>query len=146
MRELTRHHPPPPSATATDATPCVNQKHVLIVDDEMNVLDIICDVLQGEGYKTTTAQTREEALIILSNSRPNVILLDIGLGKDNGLRFLPEFQAIHPQVPVVVLTGLGYDNDLIREALKQGAAAYFSKDTGIENILPLLNRLLSQST
>ncbi len=123
----------------------MNQKHVLIVDDETTVLDVICEVLGEEGYRATPAQSGEEALTILSTSQPNVILLDIGLGKDNGLRFLPKFQALHPQIPVVVLTGLGYDNDLIREALKQGASAYFSKDTGIKNVLPLLKRLLDKT-
>ena len=72
----------------------------------------------------------------------DVVLLDIELTDGNGLDFLLKLKRCWPDVPVVMLTGLGYDETLVRHALKNGASGYVSKGVGMENVVVKVKQAL----
>lgn len=119
-------------------------KRILVVDDDPSTMECICSVLKEAGFETTCAGNTVDALASMTSTSSNAMLLDINLFGESGLDFLPKFKKLHPGVPVVMLTGLGYDNSIIKAALQNGASGYFSKETGFENLIPVLEKLTSQ--
>ena len=117
-------------------------KHVLVIDDEIEGLNLMCLLLNEAGFQVSKARTTSEALATMQKSPVQTILLDIFLGDENGLAFLPKLKDLHPNVPVVILTGVGYDHTMIKTALNNGACTYFSKEIWMENIIPLLKQLI----
>ena len=121
------------------------RKRVLIVDDERMVLDLTCDFLEEAGFETIESRTTGEALEEMEKAPADLVLLDIRLPDGDGLTALQDLRKRHPKVPVVVLTGSGYDEDLMRRAQQNGAAAYVSKDTDLENMVAAVKRALRQA-
>jgi DNA-binding NarL/FixJ family response regulator len=119
-----------------------SKKRVLLIDDEELMLDVFQDLLKEAGFEIVRAKNTTEALDQMKKDKIHAVLLDIGLEGEDGLTFLPKFKALYPLVPVVILTGIGYDNSKIKTALECGASGYFSKETGLENIIPLVEQLM----
>jgi DNA-binding NtrC family response regulator len=120
------------------------KKRILIVDDEKATVDVACHLLSEAGFETVGARNSKDAMSEMKKKIAHAILLDIYLGQENGLAFLIKFKEEYPHVPVLILTGIGYDNSAIKTALQNGASGYFSKETGLENIIPVLQRLISE--
>jgi DNA-binding NtrC family response regulator len=119
------------------------KKRIMVLDDEELIRDAFRDLLKDAGYETISAKDPQEALEQMLSNPADVLLLDLSLGAEDGLEFLPKFKALYTGVPVVILTGIGYDNAKIKTALERGAAGYFSKETGLENIIPALERIIA---
>ena len=117
-------------------------KRVLIIEDNLPFANVTCEFLQQEGMQTDIAGNTAEALAAMKKNLPNIVLLDIHLGGEDGLTFLPGLKKLYPDVPVVVLTGLGYDTAMIKTAVDNGAATYFSKDNDLQDLVGLLDRLI----
>lgn len=103
-------------------------KHILIVEDEEFLSQVLSDNLSLEGYKIDIAVDGEEAIKKVSESQPSLILLDLLLPKKDGFQVLEELRA-NPSfklIPVIVLSNLGGDTD-IKRALSLGADDYFVK-------------------
>ena len=84
------------------------QKSVLVVDDDEDVRELLCDLLIHEGYRVAGAQDGAAALEhLVSGPPPNVVLLDLTMPKMDGYEFL-ERRAADPRlrdIPVVVISG-----------------------------------------
>jgi DNA-binding NtrC family response regulator len=78
---------------------------VLIVDDEVNIRKLYKNELEDEGYEVLTAASGAEALTILRNSAPDLVILDIKLEQENGLDFLRHMMEIHPSLSVILNSG-----------------------------------------
>ena len=103
-------------------------KHILIVEDEDFLSQVLKDNLSSEGYKVEVAVDGEEALEKIEKSQPSLILLDLLLPKKDGFQVLEELKS-NPDlklIPVIVLSNLGADTD-IKRALSLGAEDYFVK-------------------
>jgi DNA-binding response OmpR family regulator len=99
---------------------------ILLVEDEIELLDVIAEHLEREGYAVTRAVDGEEALRKIQNERPDLVLLDVGLPGLSGFGVLQRLREDHPRVPVVMLTGLN-DEAQARRTLQMGAVDYISK-------------------
>lgn len=88
------------------------------------------------------ATNREEAVRQVSEMQPDVILLDIDLGDDNGLDVLPELLLAARQARVLLLTGLR-DPVVHRRAVRMGAMGVVSKDTSIETVTTAIKKVHS---
>jgi len=108
---------------------------VLVVDDDRHILEMMKSVLSKEGYKVTTANSGEIALRTLESETPDTILLDIKMPGMDGFETLKAIKQKSPEIPVIMLTAFGYDDELVDKALKMGAAGYIAKDMPLENIL-----------
>jgi DNA-binding response OmpR family regulator len=97
---------------------------VLVVEDAEPVRGLIVRTLAGDGFHVTEASTATEARALLSDSKPQVVVLDLGLPDESGLDLLRE--VVTAGVPVVVLTSRGEETDRIL-GLKVGADDYMVK-------------------
>ena len=82
------------------------QRRVPVVDDDDDLRGLVCDVLTDEGHQVRDARNGRDAMAVLSEWRPDVILLDLQMPEMDGWTFLAEQQA-HPtlgSLPVVVMS------------------------------------------
>lgn len=75
---------------------------ILIVDDEAAILMLYDEELTEEGYDVTTCSDGSQVLELIRKSKPDIVLLDIMLGDDNGLDVLQEIRNTHYELPVVL--------------------------------------------
>lgn len=105
-------------------------KQILVVDDDVSIGNMLEELLTKEGYCVRRAYSGTEALLCLSQLRPDLILLDLMLPGLNGEEVLPQITGI----PVVVLSAK-VDVDSKVELLLKGAADYMTKPFDTKELL-----------
>jgi len=120
-------------------------QHILVVDDEAQIRDLLCIYLMKQGFKVSTAANTRETLAILGQTPVDLAVLDIGLGDEDGLKLLAQIKARYPAVRAVMLTGMGFVEDLLQEALQKGADGYVSKVLPLEELLMAIHRIFKSS-
>lgn len=118
------------------------RQHLVVVDDEPPICDLLSLYLEKQGYRVTTCATAAEALAVLELQPVDLVVLDIRLGGEDGLQVLERIKAQFPTVPVVMLTGMGYVDDLLQEALQKGADGYVSKVLPLDELLGTIQSVL----
>jgi two-component system nitrogen regulation response regulator NtrX len=119
--------------------------HVLVVDDEPNILKILSSVLEDEGYRVSRAKSKEEAGAVLLEDPPDLLLLDVWLGEEDGLAFLEEIKRAPESPVVIVMSGHGTIETAVR-ALKIGAFDYIEKPFTLDKVLTVAANALRQRT
>jgi two-component system, NarL family, nitrate/nitrite response regulator NarL len=115
---------------------------ILIVDDHVLVRTGLRMLIENEPEMKVVGQAanRVEALAIANSERPNLILLDIDLGDENGLDFLSELSKTAPDARILVLTGLR-DIDSHRRAARLGAAGLVLKEHAADVLLKAIKKV-----
>lgn len=118
---------------------------VLLVEDEPLLGNLLRQRLEREQFKVILARDGEEALRILRETRPDLVLLDIILPKISGFELM-EMMQNDPQIarpPIVIISNLGQDSDITKgESL--GAISYFIKaKVSIEDLVSEVKRFFS---
>jgi len=117
-------------------------QHILIVDDEAQIRELLSAYLQKQGYRVSAASKSEEALQFLKQTPVDLAVLDIGLANEDGLRLLAQIKVGYPGVRVVMLTGLGFVEDLLEEAQRKGADGYMSKVLSLDELHMAIQRAM----
>jgi DNA-binding response OmpR family regulator len=99
---------------------------VLVVDDEPDAVELLQEFLAAKGYEVLTATGGEEALRIVREERPHLILLDVRMPGMNGLEVLRHVRQIDQEVGVIMVTAVS-EEETGREALALGAFDYIVK-------------------
>jgi two-component system nitrogen regulation response regulator NtrX len=119
---------------------------VLIVDDEADICELVAGLLQDEGYTTRTARDSDSALNEVKNRRPNLLFLDIWLqgSRLDGLQLLDSVKEIHPELPVVMISGHGNIETAV-SAIKRGAYDFIEKPFKADRLVLVADRALETS-
>lgn len=124
----------------------MDNKKILIVEDEEAMLDAISDTLSNQGFTTITAGDGEEGLDIALKQHPDLILLDIFMPKMDGLVMLQKLRLDEwgRKAPVIILTNLNPNsNSVINSVLKNEPAYYLLKsDVKLEGIVDKVKEVL----
>lgn len=96
---------------------------LLIVEDQKLQLEAMMESLGTQGYTILQAATGEEAISVIQEQKPELILLDLYLEDMSGLRVLIKAKAINPKTCVIILTG--FDVDTTKEKAFSLGADYF---------------------
>ena len=120
--------------------------HVLIVDDERELCDLVAARLRERGHGTHCVSSGEAALKAAAARRPDLVLLDLCLGGMDGIETLRRLRLIDPYVPIVMMTAFGNVQAAVN-AMKQGATDFVGKPfdhrallSGIEVLLDMRER------
>jgi len=116
---------------------------ILIVDDQPSVRFGLRSLLEAEGYRAVEAETGDQAIRLITEQSPQLILLDLKLPDADGLTLLPRIKAIDDETPVVILTAHGTIETAI-QALKAGAENFLTKPFDPDSLLILIGRMLEQ--
>lgn len=118
------------------------KQRILVVDDEPQIREMLSEYLTNHGFDTATAGDSTATLHIVGQSQFDVVVLDIGLADEDGLKLLEKLKAAHPDLPVIMLTGMGFVEDLLTEAQQKGADGYVSKVLPLDELLTAIQRIL----
>ncbi len=119
---------------------------ILVVDDERDIRELICDILQDEGFSTRMAGNSDEAMAELNKSQPGLMILDIWLKDSNmdGIDILGHVKRDNPEVPVVIISGHG-NVEIAVAAIKQGAYDFIEKPFNIDQLMVVIKRAMETS-
>ncbi len=104
----------------------LREGRILAVDDDVDMVEGLADVLRTRGYEVRTANSAKQAHEIIGDFEAEVALLDIRLGKSNGLDLITELKEIRPDIYCVMITG-NADKESAITAMKRGAFNYLTK-------------------
>ncbi|WP_306461628.1 response regulator [Alkalicoccobacillus porphyridii] len=108
-------------------------KKLLVVDDQYGIRVLLNEILQKDGYIVFQAANGVQAIKTVEEENPDLILLDMKIPGMDGLEILRRIKSTHPNIKVVMMTAYGELN-LINEAIRLGAATYFSKPFDIDDV------------
>jgi len=100
--------------------------HILVVDDDPDLLRLLSMRLSGAGYRVTATASAEEALVKIALERPQLVLSDVQLPGKDGLALFDAIRVQHPSLPVILLTAHGTIPDAV-EATSRGVFTYLTK-------------------
>lgn len=128
-----------PSAVSPAAAPAPGQRVVLVVDDALDTLRMLCDALAAEGYAVLAARDAEEALQRFDMVVPDGVLLDAVMPGIDGFSLCRQLKATPPwsHVPIVFMTGLS-DTAQILQGFASGGVDYVVKPLRIPEVLARL--------
>jgi signal transduction histidine kinase/DNA-binding response OmpR family regulator len=112
--------------TATGAPLLAPPSRVLVVEDDETVADVLREVLMDESLELAFAATAEEAIRIIGEGCPDLILTDISLPGKSGLDVMRHARTVDPEVAVILMTGYASVQTAI-DALRQGASDFVTK-------------------
>ncbi|HEX2843005.1 sigma-54 dependent transcriptional regulator [Hyphomicrobium sp.] len=119
---------------------------ILIVDDEADIRELVAGILEDEGHRTRLARDSDEALRIIEERRPQLVILDIWLqgSRLDGLEVLSVIKRTYPELPVVIISGHGNVETAVT-AIKRGAYDYIEKPFKADRLLLVTLRALEAS-
>jgi CheY-like chemotaxis protein len=118
-------------------------KKILLVDDEEQLISIMANVLQDEGFSVKTMLSAEEALNAFVSYSPDLVISDVKMEHMDGFAMFEKVKALqcNRKVPFIFLTGL--DDRLGQErAQSLGATAYVNKPFDVDDFIGIVKRLV----
>ena len=119
------------------------QPHILVIDDEPQILRALRTILQAKQFRVTTASRGEEGLAQAAASMPDIIILDLSLPDMDGVEVCERLRD-WTQVPIIILSVRDSERDKVK-ALDKGADDYLTKPFGIEELLARIRVALKHS-
>jgi DNA-binding NtrC family response regulator len=115
----------------------MTQAHVLVVDDEPDIRELVQDILEDEGYLVEVAENGEAARAAFARRTPDLVLLDIWMPDIDGITLLREWSSGGvPECPVVVMSGHGNLETAV-EATRLGAHDFVQKPISLARLLSI---------
>ena len=120
------------------------KRHLLIVEDDPHIRLGLCDALRAEGYEITECGDGAQALPLLRQNRPDLVLLDIMLPHKSGYDLCREIRAAKNPVPILMLSAKGQEIDKV-VGLELGADDYVTKPFSVRELLARVHALLRRA-
>lgn len=114
---------------------------IYIVDDDKSIRETLRDVLEDEGFGVEDFAAGRTMLKALARERPSLILLDVWMGKEDGIDILDKVREQYPTLPVIMISGHGTIEQAVA-ATKKGAIDFLEKPLSLETVLDRVNRVL----
>ena len=115
---------------------------ILVVDDEVSICQSVKAILSDEGYQVLVAGSGEEAIKVVEEEMPQLVLLDIWLPGIDGLETLKAIKAAYPNVLVIMMSGHGTIETAVR-ATKLGAFDFIEKPLSLDKVIIIVNNALN---
>ncbi len=125
-----------------------NRGHILVVDDDAEIVSLLTLIFQAEGYTVSSFSSAEDALISLRNPVEDtlpvdVILSDLQMARMSGTRFLKTVRKEYPDLPVIIITAFASVASAV-EAMHAGAYHYVTKPFNMDELLIHVERAQQQ--
>ena len=115
---------------------------ILVVDDEVSICQSLKAILEDEGYQVLVAGSGEEALRVVTEEIPHLVLLDIWLPGMDGLETLKAIRAAHPNMLIIMMSGHGTIETAVK-ATKLGAFDFIEKPLSLDKVIILVSNALN---
>ncbi|TVQ73830.1 MAG: DNA-binding response regulator [Balneolaceae bacterium] len=121
-----------------------NKQTILIVEDEPSLIFTLKDTLENEGYETLIAENGKDALKIVDESRPDLMILDVMLPGISGFDVCKKIREKKLMFPIIILTARDQEIDKVT-GLNIGADDYITKPFGVKELLARIQARLRRS-
>ena len=118
--------------------------HILIIDDERSIRNVLKDILTNEGYTIDEAADGEEGFKKFSTQTYSLVICDIKMPKMDGLEFLQKATEINADIPIIIISGHGNIETAV-EAVKKGAFDFIPKPPDLNRLLITLRNALDKT-
>ncbi len=115
---------------------------ILVVDDEVEICRSLKGILEDEGFQVLVAGSGEEAIKVVAEEMPQLVLLDIWLPGIDGLETLKTIHAAHPNVLIIMMSGHGTIETAVK-ATKLGAFDFIEKPLSLDKVIILVGNALN---
>jgi len=115
----------------------------LVIDDDPYLTRFLVTYLRHKGHSCQALTEGFETAVWLAHHDCEVVIVDLKMPKVDGISLISFIREISPRLPIVVFTGLGYDEEQMQAALRAGANGYVSKNLPIEQLYCVLARVLA---
>jgi DNA-binding NtrC family response regulator len=116
---------------------------ILLVEDKDSLRAMLRHALEQQGHSVVEAVDEAEALRLVRETRPDLVLSDLRLVSGDGVGVLKGAKDIDPELPVIVMTAYGSIQDAV-VAMKEGAMDFLAKPVDPDHLLLLVDRALAQ--
>ena len=122
-----------------------DNKKLLLIDDDPNLILLVKDYLEFRGYNVDTAENGREALEVLDNLIPDMIICDVMMPEMDGYTLVKHIreEAVTNRIPVLFLSAKGQSQDRVK-GLNEGADVYMSKPFEPEELVAQVESSLKQ--
>lgn len=114
---------------------------LLIIDDEKDICKFEKSYFERRNFNTYTAQTATEAIAQAKKANPDIAIIDIHMGKRNGIDILKKLLKVFPRCKCVMVT---WDKERALQAKKIGAIDFLIKPTEIKELEKTINRIIKK--
>ncbi|MBF0557686.1 MAG: sigma-54-dependent Fis family transcriptional regulator [Nitrospirae bacterium] len=121
----------------------MNKEVILIVDDEEGIRESLSGIFEDEGYEVISCGSGEEALGMIRDHMPDVLILDVWLPGMDGIETLSKAKEIDGNLPVIVISGHGNIESAVK-ATRLGAYDFLEKPLSLEKVLIVTRRALER--
>jgi DNA-binding NtrC family response regulator len=121
----------------------MNNRRVLIVDDEINAIKVLSAIISDAGYKVITSLNVEKAIKIIPQKDIDVVITDLKMPGKDGMQLFEYIAENHPDIPVIFLTAYGTVESAVY-AMTRGAFYYFIKPPDYLKLKSMLAKALEQ--
>ncbi len=119
--------------------------HILTIDDEECILQIVKEYLELNDFRVTAASTPRAALDVVERDPPDLVITDLQLPESDGLELIPLIQQRIPKVPIILLTGVHFDAETIDQNLSHKVSDYLNKTAPLSTLLEKVNAHLARA-
>ena len=117
------------------------KKRILVIDDEAEIRELLTQALNHAGYEVYAAASGAEGKRRAAEKPPDLIIFDLQLEDTDGLHLIQELKQTLPNIPVMLLTGVLFDPETIRETISRYVTVYLEKTTKLQRILDEVRRI-----
>ena len=122
-----------------------NKPKILVVDDQKGIRLTLSAIMEHQGYDVTEVEDGYQAIEAVTNNAFDLVFLDIKMPGINGVQSFREIKKISPGSVVVMMTGFSVE-DLVREAIEEGARTVIYKPFQVEKVLSLVESFATPSS
>jgi DNA-binding response OmpR family regulator len=117
----------------------------LVIDDDPSVTRFLVAYLKQKGHTCATLTEGFQTAVWLEMHDCEVVVVDLNMPKVDGISLITYIRGIQRNLPIIVFTGVGYEEDKMHAALRAGANGYVSKNLPVEQLYCVLARVLATS-
>src|SRR3982750_3696033 len=117
----------------------------LVIDDDPSISRFLVTYLRQKGHSCASLTEGFDTAAWLGQNDCEVVVVDLCMPKIDGISLIPFIREVNASVPIIVFTGMGYDEASMHAALRAGANGYVSKNLPIEQLYSVLTRVLATS-
>ena len=118
-------------------------KTILIVEDNPDAREMVSILLAAEGYSVSTAEDGQQALDLVKDSPPDLIITDIQMPKVDGIEMIKRIRELFKSKPMPIVVMSAFGNGKTRDAIEAGANRSAPKPMQVDSLLNLVRQLLA---
>lgn len=115
----------------------------LVIDDDSAITTFLSAYLKQKGHTCAALTEGFQTAAWLEQHDCEVVVVDLNMPKVDGISLITFVREIRPNLPIIVFTGVGYEEEKMHGALRAGANGYVSKNLPVEQLYCVLSRVLA---